>query len=211
MVKMAPDRLLTDLADLSGGMSRAILPTMAVEKPQSPAEAPAWLAEAEARGLHHVDVLRIDAVLGDPLPPINAGIKRLAPGGVLVIHHLWEPQPLYDVWSKMGLAWFARPAADDTWDIFVHRPPGATMTGGPASPTVDLRHLPATERAPRLIAMFEQVRAGESLDVWADDAPWLAEVRAALETAHGGAFTWDEQAGSDRLAIRLVRTGPASA
>jgi uncharacterized protein (DUF2249 family) len=211
MAGIPAEKLLGDLATISGGLATAVAPTGAGERPSSPSSPPAWLAEAEAAGLHDVDVLPIDEVLGDPLPPINTAIKRLEPGAILVIHHRWEPQPLYDVWTKMGLEWFARRVSAEEWQIFVRRPPGVVATGAPTTPTVDLRHLPPTERAPRLIAMFEQLRAGEALDAWAEAADWLDDVRASLERQHGGEYTWSQRDGPDRLNVRIVRSGRPAA
>jgi uncharacterized protein (DUF2249 family) len=210
MVKMPEATLLGDLAALSGGTATAVLPegsAGASVRRQSPSEPPPWLGAAEAGGVHIVDLLPIDKAPGDPLPPINAGIKRLEPGGVLMIRHKWEPQPLYDVWSKMHLEWYARPAEHDTWEIFVHRPPNVSMTGAPGSPMVDLPHLPPRERAPRLIAMFEQLRVGEALTALAERADWLPDVLAALDREHAGAYTVEERTEKDRLTLRIFRTG----
>jgi uncharacterized protein (DUF2249 family) len=207
MVNMSEQQLLSELAALSGGTASlgAAEPTNSAVRPQSPTVPPRWLADAEAERLHQVNVLRIDDVLGDPLPPINAAIKRLEPGSVLTIHHRWEPQPLYDVWTKMGLEWFAEKAGPEEWLIFVHRPVGVRAPSNIVTSTIDLRHLPPTERAPRLIAMVEQLRPGEGLDAWAEATPWLTEVRAALDAAHDGTFDWQEAPGPDRLNVRVTR------
>jgi hypothetical protein len=207
MVGMTEERLLHDLAALGDETVQVGAPTAAAPKPQSPATPPPWLEAAEAAGLHHVDVLRIDDAAGDPLPPINMAIKRLAPGATLVIHHRWEPQPLYDVWTRMGLEWFARQESAEACQIFVHRPPNVLATGAEVTPTVDLRHLPPGERAPRLIAMFEQLRPGEALEVLAEPSEWLDTVRAAFEQAHGADADWQPAADSDRFDVRIVRLG----
>jgi len=205
MVNMPEERLLHDLAALGDETIQVATPAAPVSRPRSPASPPSWLQAAEAEGLHHVDVLRIDAAAGDPLPPINMAIKRLAQGATLVIHHRWEPQPLYDVWAKMGLEWFARQESDDTWQIFVHRPPNVLATGAEVSPTVDLRHLPDGERTPRLIAMFEQLRPGEALGVLAEPSAWLDAVRTAFEQAHDDEADWQPATPSDRFDIRIVK------
>lgn len=205
MVKMPEERLLHDLAALAGETVQVGTPAAPAPRPQSPAAPPPWLRAAEAEGLHQVDVLRIDDAAGDPLPPINMAIKRLAPGATLVIRHRWEPQPLYDVWSKMGLEWFARQESDDAWQIFVHRPPNVLALGAEVTPTVDLRYLPADERAPRLIAMFEQLRPDEALGVLAEPSGWLDGVRAAFEQAHLDDADWQPAPPSARFDIRVVR------
>ena len=127
MVRVPEERLLTTCRRWPARRSRLDADRARPRAPIStrPALAPA----AETRGLHHVDVLRIDDAAGDPLPPINMAIKRLAPGATLVIHHRWEPQPLYDVWTKMGLEWSRGRSRPIAWQIFVHRPPN--VAGGP--------------------------------------------------------------------------------
>jgi hypothetical protein len=32
---------------------------------------------------------------------------------VLGIRHRWEPQPLYDLWAKMNLDWYATKIGDE--------------------------------------------------------------------------------------------------
>jgi uncharacterized protein (DUF2249 family) len=210
MVNMPEERLLHDLAALAGDTVQVGASTATAARPHAPAIPPPWLATAEATGLplHQVDVLTIDDAAGDPLPPINMAIKRLAPGATLVIRHRWEPQPLYDIWTKMGLEWYARQESPEAWQIFVHRPPGVLAGGAEITPTVDLRHLPPAERAPRLIAMFEQLRPGEALAVLAEPADWLDGVRAAFEQAHPTDADWQQTPGTDRLTIRIVRPSP---
>jgi uncharacterized protein (DUF2249 family) len=169
---------------------------------------PAWLAEVDEARLHWVDVVPIDDVLGDPLLPINLGVKRLAPGDVIGIRHRWEPQPLYDIWQKMGLEWFARRVGPDEWQIFVHRPASLPPLAPPAGATADLRGLPVDEPAPRVMAMFEQLGVGEHLDVWVDALDVTEQVRTAIAGKHGGMHTWQErEAGPGKRVIRIVRTG----
>ena len=210
MAGVPEERLLRELAALAGGTAEVVDggPAAAPEPPQSPPAVPAWLADVDEARLHWVDVLPIDDVLGDPLLPINLGVKRMAPGGVIGIRHKWEPQPLYDIWQKMGLEWFARQVGPDEWRIFVHRPASLPPLAPQTGATADLRGLPADEPAPRATAMFEQLGVGEHLDVWVD-APDVAEqVRAAVARKHGGAHTWEERgAGPDKRVIRILRTG----
>lgn len=68
-----------------------------------------------------VDLLPLnDALDADPMLPVMREIKALFPGEVLLIKHRWEPQPFYDVWTKMGnLEWFAEQVGDDEWRILV--------------------------------------------------------------------------------------------
>lgn len=79
------------------------------QPPRTPQEPPPWLAGLDTTNIRTVDLLSLDDALdGDPMLPIAKGIKSLPPGEVLLIRHRWEPQPLYDVWDKMGgLEWFS--------------------------------------------------------------------------------------------------------
>ncbi len=63
-----------------------------------------------------------DDAFEDPLPPIMAAWKALRPTEVMGIKHRWEPQPLYDVWEKLGLRYWALQTAPDLWHIYLYRP-----------------------------------------------------------------------------------------
>ncbi|MDF1664647.1 MAG: hypothetical protein P1V97_23010 [Planctomycetota bacterium] len=82
--------------------------------PQSPAEKPDWADGIPSRV---IDLLASDERLdADPMLPINEATRDLDPGSLIIIMHKWEPQPLYDVWSKMGIAFYAeRKSADEVW------------------------------------------------------------------------------------------------
>ena len=117
--------LLQGLAALGGRV--ALLPVeraAAAELPQSPSAPPPWLTGVADAALPWVDLLPLDDRQGDPFPPISSAVKAMPGGTVLGIRHRWQPQPLYDVWARMGLAWFARPVAPDEWHIYVYKPPG---------------------------------------------------------------------------------------
>jgi hypothetical protein len=89
--------------------------------PQSSRPKPDWL---EGLGVvKTVDLLPLDEHLeADPLPPVMNEVKKLQRGDVLLIRHKWEPQPFYDLWSKMpGLEWFTEQVSDDEWQIWVRR------------------------------------------------------------------------------------------
>ena len=70
-----------------------------------------------------MDLLPLDEALNaDPMPPVMVPLEALPPGGVLLIKHKWEPQPFYDVWSKMGdVEWFSEQIGPDEWWIWVRR------------------------------------------------------------------------------------------
>ncbi len=74
-----------------------------------------------------------DALDADPLPPVMRAIAALAPGEVLRFRHRWEPQPFYDLWTRLGsLEWFAEQIDPDQWWIWVRR---VTDTTAPSSVT----------------------------------------------------------------------------
>lgn len=100
--------------------------TAAVEKaaPVLPQQPPVWMQDVQEESIRWVDVTPQDDSFDDPLAPIMAGWKALKAGETLGIKHRWEPQPLYDVWEKVGLRYWAREVAPDLWHIFVHRPGG---------------------------------------------------------------------------------------
>lgn len=112
--------MLARIAELGGVTVDSALSTPILAR--SPHLKPAWTAEPPAA---EVDLLPLDDALdGDPFPPVIEAIKALEPGAVLRFKHRWEPQPFYDVWSKMGgLAWFAEQVAPDEWWIWVRREP----------------------------------------------------------------------------------------
>lgn len=72
-----------------------------------------------------VDLLPLDDALeADPMPHVVRAVKDLALGEVLLIKHRWEPQPFYDVWTKMGgLEWFSERVGESEWWIRVRRTP----------------------------------------------------------------------------------------
>lgn len=90
--------------------------------PKSPVELPAWMMNVDERVIQWVDVLPGDEKLDDPMPPINIGVNGLQPGETLGIKHKWEPQPLFDIWSKRGLEFYTHQVGPDEWHIFVHKP-----------------------------------------------------------------------------------------
>lgn len=135
---MAPRITLSRVAAMAGGSQEELLERIAAlggvgmetghperPVPQSPKEAPPWVADAASQGASTVDLLPLDEALdGDPMPPVMRAVKALAPGEVLLVKHRWEPQPFYDVWSRMGdLEWFAERVGDEEWRIWVCRAP----------------------------------------------------------------------------------------
>ena len=70
-----------------------------------------------------VDLLASDARLdADPMSPIMRAMKAAAPGEVVLIKHRWEPQPLYDIWDKIGVAHCATQVGTDEWWVYIRVP-----------------------------------------------------------------------------------------
>lgn len=90
--------------------------------PILPTLPPAWMEEVREDSISWVDVTDRDDEQDDPLAPIMAAWKALKNGETMGIKHRWEPQPLYDVWEKVGLKYWAQQVTADLWHIFVHRP-----------------------------------------------------------------------------------------
>jgi hypothetical protein len=115
--------LLAHIAALSGANVEADV--VEHDLPQSPAEPPRWVVEAPPDTVEEVNLLSIDTTLdADPMLPVMHAVKALIPGAVMCIRHKWEPQPFYDIWSKMGdVEWYAAETASDEWHIWVRRTP----------------------------------------------------------------------------------------
>ena len=87
--------------------------------PLSPTITPEWTRQNVAAV---VDLLEHDERLDvDPMPPISRTLKQVAPGDVVLVKHKWEPQPLYDIWSKRGIEYFAAQQSADEWWIYLRR------------------------------------------------------------------------------------------
>ena len=92
----------------------------AASLPWSPTPAPPWIDHKVAQV---IDLLESDARLdADPMPPISRGLKQVDPGEVILVKHQWEPQPLYDIWHKVGIEYFAVQRSPDEWWIYLRRP-----------------------------------------------------------------------------------------
>ena len=80
---------------------------------------PSW---ARVRSAVIVDLLQSDARLdSDPVRPISLALKTNPPGTVNLVKHKWEPQPLYDVWEKSGVDYFAEQQGENEWWIFIRK------------------------------------------------------------------------------------------
>jgi hypothetical protein len=117
MTGISINALLEQIAVLSGATVE--LSTVEILNTPSSSERPEWVMDATRT----VNLLPMDKLLTeDPMPPVMLEVKKLKPGEVLLIRHKWEPQPFYDIWSKMpGLEWFAESVSADEWQIWVRR------------------------------------------------------------------------------------------
>ncbi|MBV9170396.1 MAG: DUF1858 domain-containing protein [Chloroflexi bacterium] len=169
IARLPVNKLMDDLDRLAAGEDLATVQSEIGSAPGEPAthaaDVPAWFQGIDAASIPWVDVIQIDEVSGDPFPPISLAVRQLKPGGVLGIRHRWEPQPLYDIWSKMDLQWFAQRIGENEWFVFVHRP--ETVTAYPTKPvvTAEVGALPEPEVLPRLVVLAEQLARGQTLEV----------------------------------------------
>ena len=62
------------------------------------------------------------------MPPIFNALKAVEPGQVVLIMHKWEPQPLYDLWTKRGIEYFAQQVSPEQWWIYVRKPAQRDLT-----------------------------------------------------------------------------------
>ncbi|MEM7306071.1 MAG: hypothetical protein AAF682_05340 [Planctomycetota bacterium] len=125
MVGIPTDQIVLGIHDAAGiHATPEDLDRLAVEErqaeplPTNSERAPDWIDNATVV----VDLLESDERLdADPLPPIMRAVKGMEEEDVVLIKHKWEPAPLYDVWSYMGVEHFAQRQGPDEWHIFVRR------------------------------------------------------------------------------------------
>jgi uncharacterized protein (DUF2249 family) len=194
MAGIPENQLLRGLAALCGGEAEYSQDEAADQSalPQSPITSPDWMEGIEIEALHQVNVLPIDDVLGDPFIPISIAFKRMAPGSVILLRHRWEPQPLYDIWRKVGLEWFTHQVAEDEWHIFIHKPPTFPVPTPADTVILEVRHLTENEVAPRIVAVFEQLRATQNLEITGATPVARQRMRQALDERHRGKYRWEE-------------------
>lgn len=173
--------------------------------PQSPSAPPEWMKLTENPGLHWINLLALDEVLGDPMPPIVVAVKNMPPGGVLGIKHRWEPQPLYDIWQKMKLEWFTRQVGPEEWHIFVYKPPRILPSAPSPVIYVELRHLPPQEAGLRVGLMFDQLQPGQRLEITGATDQTEPLVRQTLEQSYPGRYEWQNELEHDKKVIKVVR------
>jgi rhodanese-related sulfurtransferase len=195
MAQIPEEQLLRELATLGGAGAEYSRhqTTGASELAQSPAAPPKWMQGIEVAALHQVNVLPIDDVLGDPFIPISIAFKRLLPGGVLLLRHRWEPQPLYDIWQKIGLEWFSRQVAENEWHVFIHKPPTFPVPSPADTVILEVRHLQENEAAPRVVAVFEQIGTLQNLEITGASPAVAQQMRQAMDAQYRDQYHWEEK------------------
>lgn len=87
--------------------------------PSNPQTKPEWTANEVVK---IVDLLESDERLDtDPFVPLFPALKQTKVGEVLLLKHKWEPQPLYDVWQKLGIEYFAEQQSENEWWIYLRK------------------------------------------------------------------------------------------
>ena len=142
---------------------------------------------------------------GDPLPPIEVVIKNTPPGGVIGIKHRWEPQPLYVIWQKMQLEWFARQAGPAEWHIFVYKPLKLLPTAPVPVIYVELRYLLPQETSLWVSLMFAQLQLGQRLEITGATPETEPLVRQALEKDYQGMYVWQTSFEHDKKVLKVIR------
>jgi len=66
----------------------------------------------------------------DPVQLLMFVLRRVVHGEVVLFKHPFEPQPLYEIWRKMGIEFHARPVGPDEWWIFLRRRPAGERPVG---------------------------------------------------------------------------------
>jgi hypothetical protein len=87
--------------------------------PANSDEPPPWITDEVVAV---VDLLESDERLDtDPFVPLFPALKQAAVGDVILLKHKWEPQPLYDVWQKLGVNHYAQQQSEDEWWIYLRK------------------------------------------------------------------------------------------
>lgn len=104
-----------DLEAVDLSQINAVTPAL----PHNAAEPPPWL---DQEVVETIDLLEADERLDtDPFVPLFPALKRAEVGDVLLMKHKWEPQPLYDVWQKLEVDYFAVQQSPDEWWIYLRK------------------------------------------------------------------------------------------
>lgn len=66
----------------------------------------------------------------EPLEQVLQGLKTLAPGDWLEVHHRQEPFPLYKLLEQGGFAWHTEPGVQADYRILIWREGDEAARGG---------------------------------------------------------------------------------
>ncbi len=123
MVGMSDQDLVNKIKEIAGITDEWTDDSTVLEPlPKSPKQKPDWLKKYDSDTITWVDVTPLDAHLGDPMPPINVAVNTCKPGDVIGVKHMWEPQPLFDIWRARGFEFWTEQIEPDLWHVFVYHP-----------------------------------------------------------------------------------------
>lgn len=123
MVDMPEHELISRIMEIAGVTDESWVEDETHEElPQSPKEKPQWMNNCEPANIKWVDVTPLDARLADPMPPINIAVNTSKPGDIIGVKHMWEPQPLFDIWHAKGFQFWTEQIEPDLWHIYVYHP-----------------------------------------------------------------------------------------
>ena len=122
MVDMPVDRLINDIYSAAHMETTAKEYDLSDDPPLAPAslaKAPDWINNEIVTV---VDLLEADERLDtDPFVPLFPALKRVNVGEIILLKHKWEPQPLYDVWQKLGVDYYAVQKSPVEWWIYLKK------------------------------------------------------------------------------------------
>jgi len=204
MARIAENDLLNQLNCMAGNeIISAAANCEPSPVPQSPREKPAWLTDDAP--LRVIDVMEIDDAAGDPMPPIMSALRRLQPGQTGLLKHRWEPQPLYDIWSKTGIEWFTVQAAEMEWHVYVHRPLDVAAWKKEETVLILLDHLNPDEIAPRCKAVFDQLNVNESLEIRARSKVLLTMAQERIQPPESTFDARELPIENDKIGMLITR------
>ena len=189
MTHRSEDEVVGQLRTLAGQPEAPLRPTGGAVA-ESTEAAPAWMADVDLDAIRWVDLFQVDVAQGDPFPAVSLAVRQLGPGEVLVVRHHWDPQPLYDIWSKMGIQWWTQRIDADEWHVFVRRPPEIAGFEVKAVIGSSVGSLPPAEVVPRMLSLAKNLQPGQALEVTGVPATRADAVRSEVLEALGAGYTW---------------------
>ncbi|MBA3858499.1 MAG: hypothetical protein C0507_16450 [Cyanobacteria bacterium PR.3.49] len=123
MVGMTETELVSKIHEIAGIEDDSSTDDLEHEElPHTPKDKPSWMVNCDIDAIKWVDVTPLDAHLGDPMPPINIAVNTSNPGDIIGIKHMWEPQPLFDIWHARGFEFWTEQINPDLWHVYVFHP-----------------------------------------------------------------------------------------